>query len=217
MSIPAPALPNVYLVRIEATLAGEPCANVIAVADVLVGHTITSLTAEVEDVLSTELQASAGTTYQGIVSNGRTYQNLHVVEYDAASPNVADLALAGAEYTGNSAAHLLPPQNAIVVSLTTGLASRRKRGRLYDYGFTEADNEATGVISATAVTAVTDFWTAVLGEFAARDIPWGVLSRGWVNEGPGDTRPSFAQSWTAITGATVRDNKWDTMRSRVPR
>lgn len=65
---------------------------------------------------------------------------------------------------GTVAGDILPPQNAFVTTLLTGLAGRRRRGRHYLCGRVEADQNV-GVYIAGAVTDMTTAWNAALTQF----------------------------------------------------
>lgn len=214
--LPAPALNNVWVCRIDGLLNGIPCANVLAFRDTSNVLTAELVSIDIENNLTTVLGNPVGTAYQGTISTLRTWTNLHVVRYNALDPDVFDQPLAGAQWTGDLVGDLMPPQIAVCVTLRTGLASRRFRGRLYDYGFTEFSSDGDGRMDAGTRTNVGDFWDAFRVQIdAASALEWGILSRGWINEGAQDPRESYAQSFTPLISAIVRDLHFDTMRSRV--
>lgn len=213
--VPTPNLNTVWLVRLDGTMAGRDCANVLAFLDNTGARTAEQVATDVENALSTALTGTQGLAYQGIITSQKTWTNLHVVRYDADDPDLFDLALSGAEYTGDAAGQMLPPQIAVVITLRTGVASRRARGRLYDYGFTEAATGGSGELETPDRDIIQDFWQDFLGEIGTTTLDWVVLSRGWVNEGPDDPRDSYTQAVYPITSLLVRDQAFDTMRSRV--
>jgi hypothetical protein len=62
---------------------------------------------------------------------------------------------AGLVGTGG-AGDILPPQCALVTTISTGIAGRRRRGRLYGFGLTETAQAGGTWASATMTTAVTN-------------------------------------------------------------
>lgn len=216
MPTPPPAMNDVWLCRLDGRLDTTPCANVLAFRDELGGLTATEVTDQIEDGLDAVLGSATGTSYQNMISTLRTWTNLHVVRYNAADPDVVDRPLSGINWQGNNATHALPPQTAVAVTLRTAIASRRARGRLFDYGITEESNEANGRLREADRQVLQAFWAAVRNEYETNhNIVWVVLSRGWVNEGASDPRPSYAQGTRNITSVIVRDNVFDTVRSRA--
>jgi hypothetical protein len=63
-----------------------------------------------------------------------------------------------------AAGDLLPPQCAMVVTLQTGLAGRRRRGRTYLFGFNE-QVQVGGLWSSTFVANITSFFAGHYGEY----------------------------------------------------
>lgn len=216
-TIPAPDLPDVVVTRIDGVINGIDCANVIALRDLTGTATVLEVIGLFAASLEALLASSFGTDYRNVISNGRGWVNLHGVRYDAENPEVADEPLSGAVFAGLDAGDDLPPQVAVCCSLRTGLASRRFRGRLYDYGFTENDCGSDGRMTTETRDAVQTFWDELRdGINTSLEFQWGVLSRGYITDPDNpDDRPSYDQSFTPITTVAVRDQIFDTMRSRV--
>lgn len=109
----------------------------------------------------------------------------------------------------------LPPQNAMVVSLRTGIAGRSYRGRLYLGGFGEA-SQSNGAFAAGYVSAIQtylDDLVAALGSGGSNtDYEWGIWSRKNGGEDPGPY--NLAAGWTPITEAIVRGSVF-TQRRRT--
>jgi hypothetical protein len=85
---------------------------------------------------------------------------------------------------GSVSTDALPPQCAMVWTLGTGQAGRRRRGRSYAYGFTESD-QAAGVWAAAALSSVTTGLNTLFGLY-----------------GPAGTDPQFLLGvWSERTAA----------------
>jgi hypothetical protein len=67
--------------------------------------------------------------------------------------------------TGGAPLDILPPQVALVTTLKTGQIGRRKRGRVYAFGFTE-DATSGGVWSSTFLTAMETAWATFMAKYA---------------------------------------------------
>jgi hypothetical protein len=122
---------------------------------------------------------------------------------------------AGFVGTGGSG-ELLPPQCAAVVTLATGIAGRRRRGRLYGFGFGETDqsNGTWGSSFITALQANLVTWVALYGPTGTDpQFQTGVWSERrasgcWVD--PVQKKlvnietPHPEDAFTALTGTTLR-------------
>lgn len=130
--------------------------------------------------------------------------------------------LTGADVT----AELLPHQSAIVVTLTTGFAGRRRRGRSYGFGFTENANNSGLVTTGVQATIVTAFnalkaeyfdngtsakWE--LGVWSERTAS-GCVTNPLTGEHTRVDTPSPSTAFTPITNYKLRD-RFRTQRRRV--
>lgn len=103
---------------------------------------------------------------------------------------------------GTSSSGLLPPSNAMVVTLRTQKAGRSFRGRVYLGGWAEGANQTNGLMTTAARLAGEAFVNSLL-QLA---LPQGVLSLAVASR-------TLGQSNVA-TSAVVRDAVWDTQRRR---
>lgn len=121
---------------------------------------------------------------------------------------------------------ILPPQCAEVVTLGTGIAGRRRRGRSYLFGFSEAEQQS-GVWTSTNQSVIQGQLATVLGEYGPAGtspvFQLGVWSERrasgcWVP--PGQKKavnvetPHPEDAFTAVTGFTLRSTVY-TQRRRT--
>jgi len=111
----------------------------------------------------------------------------------------------------------LPPQNAFVSTLNTGLAGKRRRGRMYLAGLTETEQSGGSWIT-SKVTQMAGVWTTVLNAYgsAGTEPNWrlGVWSeRTATGCVPAETRPhhptnieapNLAAAFAAVTSVQVK-------------
>lgn len=135
-------------------------------------------------------------------------------------------ALTGTLTGGATGAEALPPQIAMVLTLTTGLIGRRKRGRIYAFGHTE-DKQIGGTWGAAYMTSVggrlATFFTKYqqggtssdweLGVWSERLASGCVINPATGHLEPRDT-PLPAQSFTPVTGFLLRSTTF-TQRRRT--
>jgi len=126
--------------------------------------------------------------------------------------------------TGDS----LPGGAACVVSLKTAFSGRRYRGRVYLGGFTETENLANGVMSATVQTACAAFIQAIDTALQAHTMRLAVLSRPayaqtlthttTASDGTQNVvthnRPARPGAITQVSSISVRNTIWDSQRKR---
>ena len=114
----------------------------------------------------------------------------------------------------------MPPQSAIVTTLSTGFSGRRRRGRLYLPGFQEQDQSA-GQLIPGAVTFMQSLWATQMGKFgpggsnatwqlgiwsmrtATGCAPRGVPPWGMINVDPPDPAAAYLDVTTATPKAIV--------------
>ena len=120
---------------------------------------------------------------------------------DISQPNMAEFLEAAAAVPGTNAGEQLPLNVSLCVTLRTAFAGRSFRGRSYIWGFTEADNSAGGVASATAQTTAKAWVDAIETALAAQNLHLAVVSR-------------VRSVRNRVTSTQVRDGVWDTIRKR---
>jgi hypothetical protein len=127
---------------------------------------------------------------------------------------------------GNGPAQALPPQSAMVSTLVSGIAGRRKRGRVYAFGWTE-DDQSAGIWDSALLTTQNTRWTTFLAKYSATgtDPVWqlGVWSERIasgcvVDRATGDhvnvDVPSPETAFTPVIAQTLRPTVF-TQRRRV--
>lgn len=107
---------------------------------------------------------------------------------------------------GQTAGDMLPPQNALVVSLRTGIAGRARRGRLYLGGFLES-KQLDGGWDQTMVNAYQQYFDDIVAAIGSggsnADYEWGVWSRTLGGDDPGPY--DLAAGFRPITETVVRN------------
>lgn len=116
--------------------------------------------------------------------------------------------------SGEQEGDAMPPANAVVVALKTGLGGRRNRGRKYVAGYRQDQTENGRLIAGTLAATQAD-WDAINQFFqqgnGLSNLTWGIVHR--MNNGA--PVPLAADSYVPITSAVVRPIIY-TMRSRLP-
>lgn len=163
------AVGDVYRLTILATVLGSTHMNSVAVtmkssADPSVGDVATIANATANVWRSQQLGAVLWNnwTFHQLWGSGMT-----TVQDECRREN-AKIVIGNfsAGFNGSGGAgELLPPQCAMVVTLGTGIAGRRRRGRLYGFGFgeTSQSNGTWGSGTITAVQANLVTWFALYG------------------------------------------------------
>lgn len=136
-----------------------------------------------------------------------------------------EAAFSGSVTGADPAAEVLPPQCALVTTLRSGLVGRSHRGRVYGYGWTEAQ-QAAGVWSAGLLTSLDTAWNSFLTEYAVAAPVSGYRLGVWstriasgcrVNRDGTHERTGPAQPEIAFTPVTSHINRTTvfTQRRRV--
>jgi hypothetical protein len=138
--------------------------------------------------------------YVAACGTGVSLSKIGVRSIGAASqPEFLDSGLA---VPGTAAGNLLPPQIAICVTLSTALAGKEYRGRVYLGGPTVAANDANGQMMGSTQTAAVAFIEAIrAGQFGAA-LTMAILSR----------KLSVP---TPVTLVRSRNLIWETQRRRA--
>lgn len=149
---------------------------------------------------------------------------------DMRQDNLPEFRDQGAPVTGTGVGDLLPPSNAVCVTIRTALSGKSFRGRMYVSGWTEAENTAAGVQATTAQTGAVNFFNGIAGVVGPQNMSLGVVSR--PSERYTIVKTTFHADGTTTTktlsnvaaragGATVgvsaesRSALWETQRRRV--
>lgn len=174
--------------------------------------------------LDTTFALTAGADYLAMLSDGVKLFSVHAENLGAPTYAQADSTF-DSPWVGGGGSFALPGQNAVVVTLNTGLARRRGRGRIYTGGYTTSIIDGVGALQPGQRDHIATFWKDCYDEWLIQGMRLGVLSRGWIRDSscqPGEThgkcRPDFDQGFIAIldpSGVVVRDTKIDTQRSRA--
>ena len=147
-------------------------------------------------------------------NTGLVWERIEFEELDSNAPAVLTTPVVGG--AGLEASTLLPRQSALVISWSTGVGGRRRKGRTFVGGFTEANNDTSGVPDAAMVADIEDAARDFIAAADAADVPLVVLSRGgaWLTNGNVVNEPTaWAPFATRIVEAAV-DARWDTQRRR---
>lgn len=218
MTIPAPNLDAVWQIRLGWETDTISFLNVIACRASTTPGSAQDVLDSVEASLDAAFSSTAGQDYLNLIDTDVRLATIQVTRYDAGSPDTAEISLpAAAPWLGDGTGFRLPPQCSVVVTLRTGLASRRYRGRIYTGGYVQGVTNDEGRLTTQNQGFIQTFWREVQTQLAGGTIPMilGVLSRGWVNEGAEDPRESYAQAFVDAQPVVVRDLLIDTQRSRV--
>lgn len=192
--MPAPPLvvPNAVQIRLMYAFAGNGAFNVLH-ARKLANTVITQALA---NIVGAAIK-SAWTTRIAPLSNGGSGL-MRVGLRDLTAANQPEFLDTGATAPGSGTGDILPPNNAIAVTLRTALTGKSNRGRVYIGGFNETQNDPSGLAVSTAGTAATQFIQDVSAALTAQQMTLAVLSR-----------PAYAyvdnRTWTFNTGDTETD------------
>lgn len=126
---------------------------------------------------------------------------------------------AGAPVVGTGTGDILAPQLVFCATLRTGLRGRSFNGRVYLGGFTEAANDAGGLVTTAATAAAINFLQAIASEAVTQlQLNHSILSR-WTTPptAPPGTPPTERNPpiLSPVTAHTARDQRWDTQRRRA--
>jgi hypothetical protein len=117
---------------------------------------------------------------------------------------------------GTSASAALPNETACVITLHTAKAGQSGRGRMYVPGFATNALGAGNVISATTVTAVSNWGATIGGALNTQGYVFvlGLRERQAYVGATGTQHPDRPATSEPITQASVKDNHWDSQRRR---
>lgn len=138
---------------------------------------------------------------------------------DLRTPNQAIVSSTSAAVVGAApSSDALPASLASVLTLRTAQAGRKFRGRSYWPGFAEIANDATGLISAAAKTALDAFAAQYITAHSQSGCSLAVTHRPTAfDEGTGlPISPGLGFS-TPVIQVLVRDRRWDSQRRRLGR
>jgi hypothetical protein len=162
---------------------------------------ITELGALLADWYDTNMKSlqTAGHALQRIRLRDLTEENSFQVDYSTGLPIV-----------GTRAGNSMPSNAAWALKLSTGLAGRSYRGRVYHFGFAEADISGNYIESSYAATVLSAFRQIQVDLAVDNFFQWGVLSRFR------DGAPLLSGIFTPITSIVYTDLRVDTQRKRLP-
>jgi hypothetical protein len=147
-----PAVPNTSLVRLNWTVNGQRCNNVLHYYNS--GQTGGQTAA----VLGAAFVAKVTVAYRAVLGPQVTLDSITVVPLDAGNPTGADY-VTGLPLAGTGATNA-PNSLAAVISLKTPVRGRSFRGRIYQPGL--AGNAYTNnSLTSAAITALNTFWQSV--------------------------------------------------------
>lgn len=223
--MPSPPLvvTNAVQIRLLGTYGSNGVANVLH-ARKTAG---TAITQTLANTVGAAIK-SAWSAQIGALTSGST-SLVRVGLRDLTAANQPEFLDTGAPAVGVVVSETLPPQTALCVTLRTQFSGKSARGRVYVYGFTEAQNDPNGQATTAAVNAATAFITGIQSALATSQLTLSVLSR-----------PSLAfvdtRTWTLANGQTQvdtlgrgsarsggvepvtiiqsRNNAWETQRRR---
>jgi hypothetical protein len=205
--LPSLVVPNAAQLRLIWGISGVPAAvNVLGVSKpgaVVVNQTLANT---VSAAVKSGFTSSAFNTQLGTAVSLMT-----VGLRDISSANQAEYVGTGAAVAGTGAAHLLPLNASLCVTLRTAQAGRSYRGRCFLWGFTEAQNSATGTVESGVGTSAEAFLTAIKAALVSSGMDLGVIS-GLVDSSRNPPKAAFV---TPVTTVQVRDSVWDTQRRRA--
>ena len=199
------AFNDIYRLRIWGRLHGQAVCNVLHFkqANVTVGNTAPALCSDFNTNLSTTFRARVANT------NGSVVEYLEcqrIVPYG----DVPHIHLWTGTASGTFSGTCGSGSCAEVVTLYTGQAGRRKRGRIYLHGG-GTNTMASGQWSSTQATATQAFVTALLARYPAEptvaDYRLGVWSRVIAGVNPPFNTDAFAPVISATVRTTVRNQR----------
>lgn len=151
-----------------------------------------------------------------LLSSGVTFTGLSVRDISAA--NKAEFVSGAGEMSGTGVGDLLPLSVAACITLRTAGAGKSFRGRTYFSGFIEAENDASGRMSAAVNTACVSLLNNFNTQLGVHTLALAVASR------PSDAKTIPAKTMPARTGQSnpttsilARNTKWESQRRRTGR
>jgi len=186
--------------------------SIVNFAQIPVGTAVTP-------TLATDVYNSMGALWDSTIGvhcpPGTTY---HRVELrDIRSSGLPLVASSGIPHEGtDTVTENLPRQIAAVLTLRTGRAGRRFRGRAYWCGFSEGANGPDNLITATAKSALNSFATGYMAATNVSGLQLAVAHRPTAfDEITGEPISPGLGFLTIVTQVECRDNIWDTQRRRA--
>lgn len=204
--MPALVVANAALLRLVWTNGGQPYAvNVLGVRNA----SAVTVDQALATTLSVAIKASfASSGLNTVLGTGVALADVGIRDIRTAfQPEFVGV---GAPVNGTDGGDLLPLMTAVCITLRTALAGRSFRGRYFQAGFTETQNQAGGVPSATAVDSTVDFLTAVMGDLATSNLALAVISRP-----SAISIPPRVGNATPVTAIVSREFQWKTQRRRA--
>jgi hypothetical protein len=194
--MPSPPLvvANAGQVRILWDINGQAAVNVFGVV-VAAGTTFnqslaTSVGTAVRNAFSVHLATLMPATTRVLRIGVRDLRQANQSEFlDGAAPTA-----------GTAVADPLPAGVAICVTIRTALTGKSHRGRSYIGGWSELQNDATGLTASAASAAATAFINATFSATVASGLTLGVLSR-----------PAYHQIVTKTTTVSATDVRTETL------
>lgn len=203
-----PASGDLVTVKLLATCGGEPCINDLSFQI----NDPAATWAEQVQAVADALEAVVGSSASGLWSDGRsTAYNCYGIEVVDVRPATSPLGQIALAWPGVVADDVMPPNDAVCVTLRTAVRGRTGRGRMYLSGYPEgsANGGYWEVAAQDAAQALADaLLTAFKVGGSSPSLTWGVVSR--YEFGVKRDVPAF----TAIESFTVH-NEVRTLRRRA--
>lgn len=203
-----PASGDLVTVKLLATCGGEPMLNDLSFQ---INDPAATWGEQAQAVVDA-LEATVGSSTSGLWSDGRsTAYNCFGAQVVDVRPNTSPLSQIALAWPGVVADDVMPPNDALCVTLRTAVKGRTGRGRMYLNGYPEGAANG-GYWEAAAQDAAQFLADALLTAFkvggAQPSLTWGVVSR--FEFGVKREVPAF----TPIEGFTVH-NEVRTLRRRA--
>lgn len=142
---------------------------------------------------------TAGHVLSRIKLRDLTEEDSYAVDYSTGLP-----------IAGTRAGNSMPANTAWCVKLSTGFAGRSKRGRIYHFGFAEADVSGNFIDVSYAASVLSAFRQLPIDLAGDDYFEWGVLSR------QQDGAPLLSGIFYPISSIVYTDLRIDTQRKRLP-
>jgi hypothetical protein len=220
----SPVIANTMEVRLLWSMSGQGAINVLH--GLKVGAVTNSQT--LANTLGTAIKAAFTSNLGSHCPAGAGI--IRVGTRDLSTANQPEFLDTNALVSGTAVTDALPTSVAVCVTLRTALSGKSFRGRVYLGGFSEADNDPSGIGTQTLATACTSFMTAVSAAMTASSLTLAVSSRPAEaytitkftthNDGTTSTRTigrGAARSGqsNAVTSLAVRNLQWESQRRRT--
>lgn len=169
---PPLVVPNVIQIKLGWTIAGPGAFNVI--------HVRKGSAQTLDQTLANSIGSAVKGAYTGnLPALMTTNVALHrIYSRDLSAPNMPEFQDTGAAVGGTDAvSQPLPASVALCLTLRTAKAGRSFRGRFYLGGFSEAQNDTSGLALPAAAAAAVSFVEDMADALGALGLSLGVLSR----------------------------------------